>query len=185
MRKKLLFLLPLLVLIISCGPSKDELLRQRIQGIQKIAELGTVEYTVKKIVKNENTKAWYKYGERKILFSTTSYIKAGIDLKEFSDDDLERNNEGEIISVTLPKAKVLSFNMPPECIKEAFTKVTGLRDKITPEEKQELLALAEENILKDSTFTTGILEDAQKNAKLFFTALFTQFGYENIDIKFE
>ena len=172
------------MLVVSCGPSQEELTRRRIQGLQEMAELGTVEYTVKKVVKPSKTSTWYKYGERKLLFTTIAYIKAGIDLKEFSAESVKINKEENSISVTLPKARVLSFNMPPEDIKEEFTKVTGLRDKFTPEDKQELLTLAEKDILEDIP-NMGILDDAQKNAKLFFTALFAQFGYDKIDIKFE
>ena len=162
MRKFFLSLLAISMLVVSCGPSQEELTRRRIQGLQEMAELGTVEYTVKKVVKPSKTSTWYKYGERSVKI----------------------NKEENSISVTLPKARVLSFNMPPEDIKEEFTKVTGLRDKFTPEDKQELLTLAEKDILEDIP-NMGILDDAQKNAKLFFTALFAQFGYDKIDIKFE
>lgn len=181
--RKLLFLLSTVVMIISCGPSQDELLSQRMQGLQEMAELGTVEYTVKKIVRTDE-KAWYTYGKRKIMFSCTAFIKAGINMKDFSADAVSLNKETKTISVILPKAKILSFNMPPEEIKEEFSVVTGLRDRFTPEEKQQLLVLGENDIKADIP-NMGIIEDAQENAKLFFKALFSQLGYENINIKFE
>lgn len=183
MRKHLLTLLALSLLAVACGPSQDELLSQRMQGLQEMAELGTVEYTVKKIVKTDDN-AWYTYGKRIIMFSCTAFIKAGIDMKEFSADAVSVNKETKSISVTLPKAKILSFNMPPEEIKEEFSMVTGLRDKFSPEEKQQLLVLGENDIKADIP-NMGIIEDAQANAKLFFTALFSQLGYERINIKFE
>ena len=183
MRKHLLTLLALSLLAVACGPSQDELLSQRMQGLQEMAELGTVEYTVKKIVKTDDN-AWYTYGKRKIMFSCTAFIKAGIDMKEFSADAVSVNKETKSTSVTLPKAKILSFNMPPEEIKEEFSMVTGLRDKFSPEEKQQLLVLGENDIKADIP-NMGIIEDAQANAKLFFTALFSQLGYERINIKFE
>ena len=105
-------------------------------------------------------------------------------MKEFSADAVSVNKETKSISVTLPKAKILSFNMPPEEIKEEFSMVTGLRDKFSPEEKQQLLVLGENDIKADIP-NMGIIEDAQANAKLFFTALFSQLGYERINIKFE
>lgn len=183
MRKHLLTLLALSLLAVACGPSQGELLSQRMQGLQEMAELGTVEYTVKKIVKTDDN-AWYTYGKRKIMFSCTAFIKAGIDMKEFSADAVSVNKEAKSISVTLPKAKILSFNMPPEEIKEEFSMVTGFRDKFSPEEKQKLLVLGENDIKADIP-NMGIIEDAQANAKLFFTALFSQLGYERINIKFE
>ena len=183
MKTKLLFLLPLVALFISCGPSQEELLSARIQSLREMAELGTVEYTVKKIVKTDE-KAWYTYGNRKILFTYTAFIKAGIDMKDFSADAVDAKPKEKTISVTLPKAKILSFNMPPEEIKQEFAIISGMRDKFTPEEKQLLLVLGENDIKADIP-NMGIIEDAQENARLFFTALFSQIGYEKINIKFE
>ena len=148
-----------------------------------MAELGTVEYTVTKMILADDA-AWYKYGKRKILFSCKAYIKAGIDMREFSADSINDNLEKKSISMILPKAKILSFNMPPEDIKEELSIVTGLRDKFTPEQKQYLLTLGENDIREDIP-NMGIIEDAQANAKAFFMALLTQLGYESISIKFE
>lgn len=181
--KKILLFVMIMTMFISCGPSQDELLSQKMQGLSEMAELGTVEYTVKKIVLADPD-AWYKYGKRTIMFSCTAFIKAGIDMKEFSPDNVKVDQESKSISVILPKAKILSFNMPPEEIKEEFIMVTGFRNKFSIEEKQNLLVLGEKDI-KDDIPNMGIIEDAQANAKLFFTALFTQLGYERITIKFE
>ena len=151
MRNNVLFLLPLVALMISCGPSQEERLSARIQGLKEMAELGTVEYTVKKIVKTEDN-AWYTYGDRKILFTCTAFIKAGIDMKDFKGEDaVTVKPEEKSISVTLPKAKVLSFNMPPEEIKQEYAIISGFRGKFTPEERQQLLVLAENDVREDIT----------------------------------
>lgn len=181
--KKIILLMAASLLIFSCGPSQEELLQKRVQGLAQMAELGTVEYTVKKIVKTEDS-VWYKYGQRKILFTCTAFLKAGIDMKNFSADKVSVNKEKNSISIVLPKATILSFNMPPEEIKQVYTRVTGLRDDFTPEEKQELLVLGEKDIIEDIP-NMGILADAEANAKLFFNALFSQLGYKTITINFE
>ena len=105
-------------------------------------------------------------------------------MKNFSVDKVSINKEKNSISIVLPKATILSFNMPPEEIKQVYTRVTGLRDDFTPEEKQELLVLGEKDIIEDIP-NMGILADAEANAKLFFNALFSQLGYETITINFE
>lgn len=183
MRKALLSFLAISLLVISCGPSQEELTQKRIQGLTEMAELGTIEYTVKKIVKTDDA-VWWKYGKRKIIFTCTAFIKAGIDMKRFSADKVEINEKEKGISIVLPKAQVLSFNMPPEEIKQEFAVVTGLRDEFTPEEKQQLLVLGEKDIQEDIP-NMGILEEAEANAKLFFVALFNQIGYEKVNVKFE
>ncbi len=183
MKTKIVLMMALLTLLVSCGPSQDELTRKRIQGLSEMAELGTVEYTVKKIVKTDDA-VWFKLGKRKIIFSCAAYIKGGIDMKKFDADKVEIDQEAKSISVVLPKAQILSFNMPPEEIKEEFVKVTGFRDSFTPEEKQQLLVLGEKDIREDLP-NMGIEEDAEANAKMFFTALFSQIGYEKVNVKFE
>ena len=148
-----------------------------------MAELGTVEYTVKKIVKTDDA-VWWKYGKRKIIFSCTASIKAGINMKGFSESNVKADLKNKSISVVLPKPSILSFNMPPEGIRQEFSMITGLRDEFTPEQKQQLLAMGEADIRHDIP-RMGIIEDAEANARAFFTAMFSQIGYDNIDINFE
>ena len=181
MKTKLLFFLASLAVIASCGPSQDELMSARLQGL---SELETVEYTVKKIIKNKEDNTLYKIGKRKILFSCTAYIKAGINMKRFSADKVTINKEEKSISIVLPKAEILTFNMPPEEIKEEFRFVTGMRSEFTLEEKDSLAILGQKDIYADIP-NMNILEDAEANAKMFFVAMFQRFGYEKIDIKFE
>ncbi len=147
------------------------------------AELGTVEYTVTKIIKASDD-AWYKYGDRKILFTCTAFLKAGIDLNNISKDNVKINSFSKSIDVVLPKAKLLSFNMPPELIEEKFSQVSGLRFSFTPEEKQDLKVQGEKAILEDLD-NLGILKEAEKNATEFFNAFLSRSGYETINIKFE
>ena len=184
MKTKIVLMMALLTLLVSCGPSQDELTRKRIQGLSEMAELGTVEYTVKKIIKTKGTEEWFKYGKRIIAFSCTAFIKAGVNMKDFSADKVAVNKLDNSISVVLPKAQILSFNMPPEMIKEEYANITGLRDRYSPEEKQDLLIQGEEDI-RDNIPTMGILEDAEANARLFFTAMFSMIGYDKVIVNFE
>ena len=61
-------------------PDGDEEVRQEIESIMTMKELGLVEYRVRKIIKADDQGEWYKIGDRKILLSCTAYLKAGIDL---------------------------------------------------------------------------------------------------------
>lgn len=71
--------LSVLALLVSCSDRTDELLARKISELSDMSELGTVEYTVKKIISADDA-VWYKYGDRKILYSCVVYLKAGIDL---------------------------------------------------------------------------------------------------------
>ena len=183
MKRFLLSFLTIALLVVSCSPSQEKQTQKSIRALSDMAELGTVEYTVKKIVKTDDA-VWWKYGKRKIIFSCTASIKAGINMKGFSESNVKTDVKNNSISIVLPKARILSFNMPPEGIKQEFSMITGLRDEFTPEQKQQLLAMGEADIRHDIP-RMGIIEDAETNARAFFTAMFSQIGYEKIDIKFE
>jgi hypothetical protein len=183
MKIKLLSLLTLAFALYSCGPNLEDAMRQQMQTLDGMSELGTVEYTITKIVK-ANDNAIYKVGERKILFSCTATMKAGIDLAEFNADDVVINNSEKSITVTLPKPKVLAFNMPAEKAKLEYEKVSGMRFEFTPEERNNLLKQGEESILADAE-NLGVLKDAEENAKVFFEALLTRAGFESVNLKFE
>ena len=182
--KNLLMSLMTLLLLSSCGPSKEEIIKQKIQSLTEMAELGTVEYTVKKIIKCNNNEDWYKYGERKILYSSIAYLKAGIDMSGFTAEKIVVDNVNNTITATLPKAKLLSMNMPLELIKEEYCRVTGFRDDFSTEERLSLKQQGETAIREDVP-NLGILEDAEKNAKMFFEAMFSRFGYDNVIVNFE
>ena len=146
------------------------------------AELGTVEYTVKKIVKT-NDQQWYSIGNRKILFQTTAYLKAGVKLESFSADKVSVDKEKNV-TVTLPHAQLLSFNMPIEEITTVFEDYGFFRSKFSAQEQNMILELGEKDIREDVP-NTGIIEDAEKNATEIFTAMLQQLNYNNINIKFE
>ena len=169
--------------IVGCAPSKEEQesVESRLQRMAETAELGTVEYTVKKIVKC-NDKQNYTVGDRKILFQSTAYLKAGVKLDNFSADNVKI--DGENVTVTLPHAELLSFNMPAGETKTVFEDYGFFRSRFTAAEQNEILQLGEKDIREDVP-NLGILQDAEKNAKDVFTAMFTQMGFKNVNVKFE
>jgi hypothetical protein len=170
--------------LFSCKPSRKDLVSDKVKGLGvSVSELGTVEYTIVKVIKLDD-EAWFKYGDRKILFSSTAYLKAGIDLQEFNQENVKVNEKTNSVSVTLPKPKLLSFNMPPELIQQEFCTATGWRGDFSPEEKNAIKIQAENDIRADIP-NLGILKDAENNAKGFFEVLLRQFGFETIIINFE
>ena len=184
--KKKLFTIQILVLLVlcmvGCSPSQEQSLEARLQTMAETAELGTVEYTVKKIVKSTD-KQWYTVGNRKILFQTTAYLKAGIRLQDFSTDKVQVDRQNNV-TVILPHAQLLSFNMPAEEITTVFEDISFFRSRFSADEQNYILQLGEADIRADVP-NLGILEDAENNAKEVFTAMLQQLNYNNINIKFE
>ena len=180
--KKTTFLLFALLLFCSCN-NKEKHLNKAIDKAVACAELGTVEYTVTKlIITNDND--FYKLGDRKIIFSCRTTMKAGIDLKDFTKEDVEVSDKGQTVTINLPQPKVLSFNMAAEDIKLEYSKVTGMRTGFNADERNDLLKQGEKAILDDAA-NLGIFDDAKENATDFFKALLAHGGFENINVCFK
>ena len=71
------------LLFFSCSENLQQLTESKMQELAAMSELGTVEYTVTKVIKGADV-SWYTVGDRKILFSCQVKLKAGIDMSEFN-----------------------------------------------------------------------------------------------------
>lgn len=190
MKRFLLSISILLFLLTSCNKNnavKELTLREKMDNkvaeLTEMNELGTVEYTVTKVVKASDDPKWYQFGDRKVLFKCTAYLKAGINLKKFDPSKVKIDESSKSVVITLPKAEILSFNMPPEEAKLAYEKVALTRFDFTAQERNMLLQQGEANIRADVP-NMGILQDAENNASAIFKSLLSQMGFETITIKF-
>ena len=165
-------------------PTLREKMNLKMIELEQTTELGSVEYVVKKVIKATDEAKWYQYGDRKILFGCTAYLKAGVDLSNFTNDNVVIDEEQKSIVVILPHAKLLSINMPPSETKLVYEQVPTFRGGFTAAESNGLLKQGEEAIL-DQVEDLGILVEAEKNAKDFFRAMLAQMGFQVITIKFE
>ena len=179
-KNTLTLLVAVAILFTGCGKSLEKVAKEKFSTLTEMAEIGTVEYTISKIIKASDTK-FYTIGDRKILFSCSATMKAGIDMTNFSADQVKIKDKE--ITINLPKPRVLSFNMPPEKAHLEYQKVGSLRFDFTAEDRNNLLRQGEEAILADAE-NLGILADAEVNAKMFFEALLAQVGFEKIKVVF-
>jgi len=161
----------------------EETVEREIKAITEMKQLSLVEYRVSKIIKADDEGQWYKIGERKILLSCTAYLKAGIDLATFGQDDVDVDWTGKRVTVTIPHATLLSLDMPASEIKVEYDHVTMLRQSFTAEERNNLLRQGEKQI-RDSVPSLGILEKADENARRFFESVFGKMGFETVDVVF-
>lgn len=168
-------------LLLSCKQAPEKQIKERVLGMAETAELGTVEYTVKKIVKTEDIQ-WYSVGNRKILFSSTAYLKAGVKLDNFSEENVKIEDKN--VTIILPHAELLSFNMPADETQTVFEKYGYFRSRFTADEQNQILQMGEKNI-RDDIPNFGILQDAEKNVTEVFTAMLSQMGFENVNILFD
>jgi len=168
----------------SCSnPAKEDTMQDSILKLSETAEFGTVEYTVKKLVIADDDQ-WYKIGDRKVIFSCTAFLKAGIDLTGFTEDNLRFSPDRKTVTVTVPHAKLLSLNMPANLIQQEFSEITLFRSDFTAEERNYILTKGEAAV-RASIPGLGILQDAEDNAREFLVAMFSQLGFEEVNVEFE
>ncbi len=166
----------------SCGNS---LLKEEYEAKMRsisTAELCTVEYTITKVVKADDKATWFKFGDRKILFTAKATMKAGISLSDMANINARIDEEQKSIVLTLPEPKVLSFSMSPQDTHLEYESVTGMRFNFDNAERNALLRQAEEDIRADGNI--AILTDAQTNTTAFFRTLLAQVGFEHIEIRY-
>lgn len=175
-------LLLLLIVVASAfaGCQKSDPVQQVLR-IKDMAELGTVEYTVSKIVHASDDSTGWKVGDRKILFSTETRIKAGVDFSRITSKDIVINDMD--VQITLPRAKLIYMSTDPDKIVEEYDEIGLWRSKFSNEEKQELLAQGQKT-LHEALPELGILEVAEKNTEYILKSWLKQSNFEFVEIIF-
>lgn len=165
--------------LFSCGDSEAQQEREIFQ-VREVGVLSTSEYTLSKIVKWNDEGEWYKWGDRRILFSVRARVKAGVDLSKIGKNDIKEN--GNKITITIPKAQIISFDMDPDDIKTEKEDISGLRANFSQKDKNEVLKKGEESIRKDLELL-NILKDAQRNAEVFLVDFYKNQGFEEVIVQ--
>ena len=178
--KKNVIILALTALLFSLTACKQE--ERDVKYKIRKAELGTVEYTVRQIIRNSD-ETWKFFGDRKVLFSVKAKVKAGIDLDKMTDEDVKV--KGNSIKLTLPKPEIVALNIKPNDIKLEYSKVSTLRSEYSQKEYDEILRAGEESIRTDESLRNSIIADAEANASEFFEILLRGSGFTDIKIMFD
>ena len=173
----------ILFVFVSCIDNQKLLKKETEHKLKSLSELGTVEYVISKVVKADDNATWYKFGDRKIVFTCKAYLKAGLDLSELSNENINIDVQRKSISLVLPKAKLLSFNMKPDDVSLVYEKVAITRFPFSNAERDMIMAQGEKDI-KENVAELGILADAEKNAKLFLEVFLEQAGFTKVNLQF-
>lgn len=182
---KIGMLVAAVLLVASCGKREEE--SQWQQKMRQVAELGTVQYTVQKVISNSD-ETWQIFGDRKILFSFKAVVKAGIDMEKFDPgtiDIRENKKKGtKSIAMELPQPVILSYNIRPDDVKMIYSQVSLLRTDYSNEERDAIVSAGELELKTDRELTDMILRDARQNAVMFVEMLLRQSGFTEVDITF-
>ena len=158
----------------------------RIVALADQGKLSTTEYSFSQVIPLDDSADKWKIGERKALLSCRAYVEAGVDMTKYDAEKTHIDKANKTISITLPPVEIINFNMDPNQMKVQYLKVTGMRTAITQQERAEKYKEGEEEIRKMIP-SSGIYEEAEKNAVRFFTDLLVNAGFDrsSIEITFE
>lgn len=149
--------------------------------LREMGQLATTEYELSKVVRARDEDTWYKVGERRMLVSCRAQIKAGIDLSQIRDIDIQA--DGDRISIKLPPPQILTFSIPPENIKVVYSDVGPFRSPFSQAETNAIMQQAERQIRRQAD-SLNILQQAQEGAAVFVRNFFQQAGYKEVDISY-
>ncbi|MBQ5576561.1 MAG: DUF4230 domain-containing protein [Bacteroidales bacterium] len=155
-------------------------------GSQEVAEFGTVQYTVGKIVKTSDMPQtfWdkFKIGDRKALIRCTATLKAGINI---SSGNYKVEVDGKKVLLQLPHAKIFEpINMDFDNVHLEYSKVGLLRFNFSLAEYVAYLQEGEKQILADQNLISQIIKQAESNAEPMFRSMLKNLGFEAIKIEF-
>jgi hypothetical protein len=139
--------------------SKSEI--KVMDAFRNISLLKTVELEVSRVVALKKTTI---FGKQYMLLELTSFIKAGFDLTNLSEDDITVKDDE--IFITLPEELSVNFNFPPDKSPVLFLDSTGLRKNFSPEKILEEQQRAEEEIRKEFEGGELLKSDAKSNLQL-------------------
>lgn len=153
---------------ISSGPA---LLNQ----IQTLSQLVTVKYMIEKVVLLEDVK-WF--GENRVLIIAHGVVKAGTDFRRLRPEDIQVS--GKKIVITLPPAQITDAYLDDSQTK-MVEHSTGLLRAFDKDLQQTVRQNAIDDIGRVAR-TSGILNDAENQARAQLTTLLKQLGFEEMEL---
>lgn len=161
-----------------------------LERIQDLNELSTAEAFSKAIIERQDNKVFgQEIGlelpgtKRQLLVIIPGSVKAGIDLSEVTEDDIEVDEDAKTATLTLPKADFLGG---PELFMdqvEVYSYEGLFRDKADISEAYELAEEAKKLILEEAE-GQGVLERAEENGARSVQEMFQLVGYD-VSVEFK
>ncbi len=151
-----------------------------VNQINDVARLETAIVDMEKVITAERNSEtlWGLLGET-LIFVANGRVVAGVDFAEMGPDDLAVVDPVTVM-VHLPDAKIFE-DLPVLDNEKSYVadRDTGLLTRADPELETEVRQVAEATI-REEALATGVVEQADQNAKLFMEEFLGGLGFENI-----
>ena len=147
-----------------------------VEQVQTLSDLVTVKYVLEKVVILEDVK-WY--GENRVLLLAHGIVKAGIDLKRVTPDDVTIT--GKTIRLRLPPPQIMDAYLDDKN-SQVIDRTTGLLRAFDKDLEQTARANAVDDIDRAAR-ADGILDEADKRARLELELFLLQAGFEQVEFR--
>jgi hypothetical protein len=147
-----------------------------VHEVQSLSDLVTVKYVMDKVVLLEDVK-WY--GESRVLLLAHGVVKAGIDLKSMSPDDVIIS--GKTISLRLPPPQITDAYLDDQA-SQVIDHSTGLLRSFDKDLEQTARQNAVDDIRRAAR-KAGILDDADKRGREELQNFFKGAGFESVEFR--
>lgn len=153
------------MLFSACGKKeeapKEDLSLTQMKSICELATLKCYYHNVAKITKEKDVLWWDTTAELWIEYS--GIVKLGVDIT-----NLDMQVDGNQVTITMPKAKVLSCQVDQTSLDKDsyYTNREGLgAEKINADDQTEAIKTAQENMLENVQSDESLLQQAQNRAQ--------------------
>ena len=165
LKKFVVLCLAVIMLFTACGKKGEEVTKElSITQMQTICELATLKcyyHNVAKLTKEKEVLWWDTSAELWIEYS--GIVKLGVDIA-----NLDMQVDGDQVTITMPKAEVLSCQVDQTSLNEDsyYTTREGLgAEKINADDQTEAIKTAQENMLENVQSDESLLQQAQQRAQ--------------------
>lgn len=161
-----------------------------VERLQESEELVTAEAYVKSVIHVEDNEIFgiglpeaFPGTRREVLMIYPGIVRAGIDLSELTEEDIELNEEEKLATIKVPKPKLIGEPTLDMSEVETFSYEGLFRGELPPEVTNEKAAEAQEE-MKEEAVEQGLLTMARTNAEKVLQDMFQLVDYK-VTIEFE
>lgn len=154
-----------------------------VEQIQQLAELTTVRTVAATTVQKGTDRGWLNWAAGdQVSMLAVAEIGAGIDLGELDDGDISADPDARTVRMTLPAPAITYVAVDNEA-SHVYDRDTGIFIQGDPD-LERAARLAAEEILVEEAIEAGLLNEAERSARLVLTDFLRALGYETIEIDF-
>ncbi|MCS7056978.1 MAG: DUF4230 domain-containing protein [Thermoflexales bacterium] len=151
--------------------------------VRAIGELATAQSLLSTIVEVNQARVGNVLYEKLVLIAC-GRVKAGIDLTQLKESDVEVREDGKTVRVRLPRAQLLDAYLIDDSTQPCTTRVYDRTNLLLIPESKDLEAQAREKALeaiRTTAIESGLLNDARRNTQIAIERILLSAGYERVE----